>query len=221
MQVSSSLLRGVRFYLYTCAILLVVIELIVDALSLSSINDLSDLLSFGGGNPLDHLRGAAGYTMFVTIATILLLPLLGFGGMLASRGFAMASILNRVLIELITASTLALFWFVSGCVMANYAGSGGCGSNNLCQRFRAATAFAWLLFFNLLAEIAILVLILLKVRANNGSIMTTYTYDVDDVSGSPVMAAGPLHSEQPFPQSARAEESYYDNNPKVNMPTPQ
>ncbi|KAJ1798751.1 hypothetical protein LPJ59_002290 [Coemansia sp. RSA 2399] len=221
MQVSSSLLRGVRFYLYTCAILLVVIELIVDALSLSSISNLSDGLPSGIDDGLDHLRGAAGYTMFVTLATILLLPLLGFGGIIAHRGLAMAAVLNRVVIELITASTLALFWFVSGCVMANYAGDGGCGSNSLCQRFRAATAFAWLLFFNLLAEIAILVLILLKVRANNGNIMTTYTYDVDEVSNTPTMAAGPLHSEQPFPQSARAEESYYDNNPKVNMPTPQ
>ncbi|KAJ2547448.1 hypothetical protein EV175_005219 [Coemansia sp. RSA 1933] len=222
MLFSSALLRGVRFYLYTSAILLVVIELIVDALSLSSINDLADALPSGyGGSAVSHIRGAAGYTMFVTLVTLLLVPVIAFGGMIASRGFQMAAMLNRVLLEISTVSLLMLFWFVSGCVMANYSGGGSCGSSSLCQRFRAATAFAWLLFFNLLAEVGILVLILLKIRSNSGDIKTAYTFEVEDISATPVMAAGPIHSDQPYPQSARAEESYYDNNPKVSMPTPQ
>ncbi|KAJ1665813.1 hypothetical protein IW140_002894 [Coemansia sp. RSA 1813] len=217
MLVSNTLLRGVRFYLYVSAILLVVIELIVDALSLSSINDLSDSLPSGYRSGLSHVRGAAGYTMFVTLITLLLVPSIAFGGILANRGIAIAAILNRVLLEVSAVSALTLFWFVSGCVMANYA---DCGGRGMCSRFRAATAFAWLLFFNLLAEVAILVLILLKIRSSNGDIKTAYTYDVDDVSPTPVMAAAPMHSEQPYSPTARAEESYYESQPKVAMPTP-
>ncbi|KAJ2514784.1 hypothetical protein GGI11_003970, partial [Coemansia sp. RSA 2049] len=65
MQIGGSFLRLLRFSLYWTAVVLVVIELIVDALSLSSINKWSNET----GGLFDHgvfneLRGAAGYTMF-------------------------------------------------------------------------------------------------------------------------------------------------------------
>ncbi|KAJ2515598.1 hypothetical protein H4217_005078 [Coemansia sp. RSA 1939] len=222
MQIGGSFLRLLRFSLYWTAVVLVVIELIVDALSLSSINKWSNET----GGLFDHgvfneLRGAAGYTMFVTLLTLLLMPAIVCGSGLAQRGITVAAILNRVVVELATVAVLMVLWFVSGVVMANYAGTGGCGGNGLCSRFKAATAFAWLLFFDLLAATAVLVLILLRTRSSGGDIRTTYAYDVGEPTATPAMVAGaPMHADQPYPPSVGGVESYYGNQPKVAMPAP-
>ncbi|KAJ1848993.1 hypothetical protein LPJ57_008446, partial [Coemansia sp. RSA 486] len=55
---SVRLLQTLRFWLYAAAILFAVVELIVDALALGALSDYS----FVG-----ELKGAAGWTMFVTV----------------------------------------------------------------------------------------------------------------------------------------------------------
>ncbi|KAJ1931664.1 hypothetical protein GGF37_007314, partial [Kickxella alabastrina] len=116
-MVGIALLNLARFSLYIAAIVLAVIEFIVDAVALAALNNFG--LSSG---PV----GAAGWTMFVTIISLLILPILAFGNVLTRKNIKFVHLFNRILYELIIVGTLCLFLFISGIVMANYAGSGGC-----------------------------------------------------------------------------------------------
>ncbi|KAI9502407.1 hypothetical protein GGI25_004693 [Coemansia spiralis] len=195
---SDTLLKILRFYLYITALVFVVIVLITDAVSLSKLD------KYPSGYVSEH-KGAAGYTMFVTLASLILIPLITFG-----HHLAVFAVLSRVLHELILNAVLAVFWFVAGCVMANYSGGGGCYGSSLCSSFRAATAFSWLTFFVLLAQIVFLVLVVMRVRRNNGDIRAPYGYDSGYGGNAGGAAAPPMHSEEP----------YYETQPKVEMPTP-
>ncbi|KAJ1721851.1 hypothetical protein LPJ53_003671 [Coemansia erecta] len=205
------LLQTLRFWLFVAAFVSAVIELIVDAVALGALAGIP----FSG----EH-KGAAGWTMFATAVSLIIIPLLAFGGYMASRGFGFAILLNRVLYELIIVVTLDVFVFVAGIVMANYAS--GCPSAlSVCAKFKAATAFPWLSFFILLAQSVVVGLLLHLVRTNGGSVFTTLSYDVEG-EFPVVSAAPPQHGSDPYPAPVQGAPSaaYYESQPQVSMPEP-
>ncbi|KAJ2850811.1 hypothetical protein IWW36_001626 [Coemansia brasiliensis] len=213
-MLSSALLRLLRYSLYLTAITLAVIELIVDAVALAALNDTYRGFSFSFTNE----KGAAGYTMFVTIVTLLFIPIVTFANILVNRGFGAAARFNQILTELSNTVFFLVLWFIAGVVMAVYAGSGDCFGFSVCKKFKAATAFAWLPFFVFLAQTAVLVLILLRIRANGGN-MKSMTHDIDGDAGLPTaVAAPPQHVETPYSQPNKGEGAYYNSNPQVDMP---
>ncbi|KAJ2452776.1 hypothetical protein EV183_002674 [Coemansia sp. RSA 2336] len=213
-MISSALLRLLRYSLYLAAITLAVVELIVDAVALAALNDTYRGISFS----FPDEKGAAGYTMFVTIVTLLFIPVVTFANVLANRGFGIAARFNQILTELAVTAFFLVLWFVAGVVMATYAGRYECIGFSLCGKFKAATAFAWLPFFVFLAQTAVLVLILLRIRANGGN-LKSMTHDIDGDAGLPTaVAAPPQHVETPYAQPKDNEGSYYNSNPQVNMP---
>ncbi|KAJ1645776.1 hypothetical protein J3B02_003650, partial [Coemansia erecta] len=206
---SVRMLQALRFWLYAAAILFAVIELIVDALALGALADY--------GFVSEH-KGAAGWTMFVTVVGLITIPLIMFGNIMVSLGFNFIQPLNRILHELIVVVTLDVFYFVAGIVMANYAGGGGCGGSSVCSKFKAATAFPWLSFFVLLVQSVVLGLLLHIVRVNGGSLATP-SYEID--GEFPVVAAAPpQHGTDPYPAPVQGAPSSYDDQPHVSMPMP-
>ncbi|KAJ2158890.1 hypothetical protein GGF46_003435 [Coemansia sp. RSA 552] len=225
MGLTSSLLRVLRYSLYLGIIFLAVIELIVDAVALGGLNSQGGLVS------LSAERGAAGYTMFVTILTLLVIPLVAFGTLLASMGMGFASSVNRIGTELSVAGAFTVLWFVSGVVMAVKADV-NCRGVSVCQKFKAATAFAWIPWLFFVGLSGVLVLILMRIRASGGN-MQSLAYDIDGEANQPQvppqaagapqhMEATPQHMEAGAysPQSTGKYEgdSYYQSNPAVNMP---
>ncbi|KAI7827205.1 hypothetical protein BX661DRAFT_182862 [Kickxella alabastrina] len=210
-MVGIALLNLARFSLYIAAIVLAVIEFIVDAVALAALNNFG--LSSG---PV----GAAGWTMFVTIISLLILPILAFGNVLTRKNIKFVHLFNRILYELIIVGTLCLFLFISGIVMANYAGSGGCFGISVCSKFKAATAFPWLSFFVLLVLSVVLTLMLLKVRKSGGDIKAALSYEIQDEYPA-VAAAPPQTASEPYPAAVQGGNiRYYDSHPDVSMPVP-
>ncbi|KAJ2812932.1 hypothetical protein FBU31_001549 [Coemansia sp. 'formosensis'] len=216
MALNTSALKLSRFYLYIAAIVLTVVTFIVDAVSLAS---LKTITVFGYEFSYSANRGAAGFTMFVTIVSLFLIPAVAFGNVLAQKGLGFIEILNRVLYELITVSVLGLFWFIAACVMAAYAG-GSCGS--LCSKFDAATAFTWLTFVVVLAISIVDGLILHVVRTSGGNIQETFAYAVDGEYAARANnnAGGAGLENHPYPGATAGGNSYYNSSPAVNMPVP-
>ncbi|KAJ2058336.1 hypothetical protein GGI17_005112 [Coemansia sp. S146] len=215
MGLNTSVLKLARFYLFIAAIVLTVVTFIVDAVSLASLKTTY----FGFVITYTSHRGAAGFTMFVTIVSLFLIPTLAFGNVLAQKGFGFIEILNRVLYELITVCVLGLFWFIAACVMAAYAG-GECGS--LCSKFNAATAFTWLTFIVVLALSVVIGLMLHIVRTSGGNIQETLTHGIDGeyVARTNNNAGGAGLENHPYPGATAGGNSYYNSSPAVNMPIP-
>ncbi|KAJ2616336.1 hypothetical protein H4S08_000830 [Coemansia sp. RSA 1365] len=214
-MVGTALLRLLRYSLYLVIIFLAVVELIVDAIAIEGLNDIGRASSSGQ-------RGAAGYTMFVTLATLLLIPLIAFSTLLANRGLGFTSKLTTVINEVFVASVFTLMWFIAGVVMAVKCWS-NCSGFSFCLRFKAATAFAWLPFFAFLFLTIALLLIARTVRANGGSLTTpTHAIESNMEAGHSPAAAVPLqHPAASFtPDASKNDGVYYGSNPQVNMPSP-
>ncbi|KAI8323767.1 hypothetical protein GQ54DRAFT_309863 [Martensiomyces pterosporus] len=119
------------------------------------------------------IQGASGWTMFVTIVTLIMLPLL------LTRWAGVQRVVNRTGVELIILAVLSLFWFISGIALAAKSGEYSCLSRRLCHRVRAATAFSWLTFFVLLAAMAVVGLIA-RVQVKLGlPVFAAYSFDVE------------------------------------------
>ncbi|KAJ2242002.1 hypothetical protein GGI13_007120 [Coemansia sp. RSA 455] len=216
MALNTSALKLARFYLFIAAIVLTVVTFIVDAVALAALK--SDYWGFGYVFSFTSHKGAAGFTMFVTIVSLFLIPTLAFGNVLAQKGFGFIEILNRVLYELISVCVLGLFWFISACVMAAYAG-GECGS--LCSKFNAATAFTWLTFIVILALSVVIGLMLHIVRTSGGNIQETLTHSIDGEYVARTNNNGGAGLENnPYPGATAGGNSYYNSSPAVNMPIP-
>ncbi|KAJ1723231.1 hypothetical protein LPJ61_005846 [Coemansia biformis] len=157
--------------------------------------------------------------MFVTLATLITIPIIAFGNLLASRGFAFATKSNYIISEVANSVLFTVLWFIAGVVMANYAGDGGCGGLSMCQKFKAATAFAWFPFFVFLCNSVVLVMLLLRVR-KNGAPMTTLAYEVDFESGNAPAPGAPQNVDAPYAQQGKNDASYYGSSPQVAMPAP-
>ncbi|KAJ2741837.1 hypothetical protein GGI20_004910 [Coemansia sp. BCRC 34301] len=219
MALNTSILKLARFYLYIAAIVLTVVTFIVDAVSLASLKSIYVgfyTYSFSSN------KGAAGFTMFVTIVSLFLIPSLAFGNVLARKGMAFAETLNRILYELISVSVLGLFWFIAACVMASYA-SVDCYGSSICGKFSAATAFTWLTFVAVLGLAVVLGLMLHVVRTSNGNIKETLSYNIDGEYATRTNAAptGAGLESHPYPgATAAGGNSYYNSSPAVNMPIP-
>ncbi|PIA14192.1 hypothetical protein COEREDRAFT_82873 [Coemansia reversa NRRL 1564] len=214
-MVGTALLRLLRYSLYLTIIFLAVIELIVDAVAIGGLNNLR-------GANVSAQRGATGYTMFVTLATLLLIPLIAFSTLLANRGLGFTSKLTTVINEVVIASVFTVLWFVAGVVMA-VKSRGSCLGFSFCHKLKAATAFAWLPFFAFLFLTIALVLIMRSVRANGGSLNTpTHAIENNMEAGhSPAVAVPPQHPATSFaPDTSKNEGVYYGSNPQVNMPSP-
>ncbi|KAJ2321402.1 hypothetical protein H4S02_009251 [Coemansia sp. RSA 2611] len=209
-MLSTALLRLLRYTLYLAAIFLALLEFIVDAVALAALNQRIN----GFRIDFSAHKGAAGYTMFVTLATLLFLPVVTFANILANRGFGAAAKLNRIGHELAVAGLFTALWFIAGVVMAVYAGEGDCFGFSVCKKFKAATAFAWFPFFVFALQTGVLVLILQRIRSSGGTLQTP-AHQIDDEAQA---AAPPQHVEQPFERAHKAEESYYNSNPEVAMP---
>ncbi|KAJ2796013.1 hypothetical protein H4R20_005682 [Coemansia guatemalensis] len=215
-MLGANLLRLLRYSLYLWITFLVVIELIVDAVALAAVNDFDQL-------DLSGQKGAAGYTMFVTLATLLLIPLISCSMFLVNRGVGFAGKLNLIVTELAVASIFSVLWFIAGVVMA-VKSRGDCFGLSVCKKFKAATAFAWLPFFSFLFLTSVLVLIWRIIRSNGGSLSTpTHALDSNMEAGHPSVAAAapPQHPETSYaPDASKNEGGYYSSNPQVNMPSP-
>ncbi|KAJ2077885.1 hypothetical protein H4R24_004851 [Coemansia sp. RSA 988] len=215
-MVGTALLRLLRYSLYLGIIVLAVIELIVDAVAIAGVNDL-DLSELSGQ------KGAAGYTMFVTLATLLVIPLVAFSTLLANRGVGFAGKLNLIVTELAISSFFTVMWFIAGVVMA-VKSRGSCFGYSFCKKLKAATAFAWLPFFAFLFLTLTLLLIWRIIRSNGGSLSTpTHALDSNMEAGHPSVAAAapPQHPEASFaPDASKNEGGYYGSSPQVNMPSP-
>ncbi|KAJ2338533.1 hypothetical protein IWW50_006678 [Coemansia erecta] len=213
-MIPTPLLRLLRYSLYLTAIGLAALELIVDAVALAALNNFNVR---GVRVDFSAHKGAAGYTMFVTLITLLFIPVLTFANVLSNRGVNAAAKLNHISHELSVASFFTVLWFIAGVTMAVYAGDGDCFGLSVCKKFKAATAFAWFPFFVFLLLTSVLVIIMLRIRANGGS-MKTPAYEVDgDIESQP--AAPPQHVDvDPYAQSPKGENSYYNSNPQIAMP---
>ncbi|KAJ2443230.1 hypothetical protein GGF42_006705 [Coemansia sp. RSA 2424] len=221
MALNTSMLKLARFYLYIAAIVLTVVTFIVDAVSLASLKSV-----YAGFYYLAYSsnKGAAGYTMFVTIVSLFLIPALAFGNVLARKGFGFVEILNRVLYELIAVCVLGLFWFIAACVMASYADFDYYGGS-VHSKFSAATAFTWLTFVTLLGLSVVLGLMLHIVRTSSGNIKETLTYNIDGeyaprANSAAVSSGGAGLESHPYPGATAGGNSYYNSSPAVNMPIP-
>ncbi|KAJ1960233.1 hypothetical protein GGI12_003914 [Dipsacomyces acuminosporus] len=204
MVLPNSTLETGRKWLYFVAIGLTAITFIVDCVALAAVSGgtystgyFSVYLEFP-----EH-KGATGWTLFVTIVSLFLIPALAYGRVLANRGLKFADMLNRTFYELIIVTTLAVLWFVSAIVLAAYS---GCIGGSICSKYRAATAFAWLLFFDLLALNIFTGIIFHKQKANGLDVKTAYTIDLDGQTGS-----------LPPPGGVQNYSSY-GSNPQVAMP---
>ncbi|KAJ2031612.1 hypothetical protein IWW57_000624 [Coemansia sp. S610] len=220
MALNTSALKLARFYLYLAAIVLIVVTFIVDAVSLASLKGSTVYMGFVYTYSYSSNKGAAGFTMFVTIVSLFLVPAIAFGSLLVQKGLGFIEILNRVLFELIAVSVLGFFWFVAACVMAAYAGL-ECGGSSICSKFSAATAFTWLTFVVMLALSVVVGLMLHVVRTSGGNIKETLTHAIDGeyvARAQPAGAAG-LES-HPYPGATAGGNSYYNSSPAVNMPIP-
>ncbi|KAJ1938727.1 hypothetical protein EC988_007503 [Linderina pennispora] len=179
MAITDTLLTILRFWLYATASGLAALELILDGVALGALNNSSfafnGIIYSGGG--FSEEKGAAGWTMFVTIITLFLIPTVLFARFLVSRGVGFAHHTNKTGIELAITATLTVFWLVAGAVMANYAGTGGCYGSSLCSKFRAATAFAWLIFFDLAAALGFLIITAVRQKKAGANLMVVYTVD--------------------------------------------
>ncbi|KAJ2764133.1 hypothetical protein GGI18_006517, partial [Coemansia linderi] len=113
MALNTSALKLARFYLYLAAIVLIVVTFIVDAVSLASLKGSTVYMGFVYTYSYSSNKGAAGFTMFVTIVSLFLVPAIAFGSLLVQKGLGFIEILNRVLFELIAVSVLGFFWFVA------------------------------------------------------------------------------------------------------------
>ncbi|KAJ1996526.1 hypothetical protein GGI02_001516 [Coemansia sp. RSA 2322] len=218
MPMNTSYLKLARFSLYLAAIVLAAVSLIVDAVALAALNQkyTVGLFSFSFGDSSN--KGAAGFTMFVTLVSLILLPALAFGNVLVAKGFGQVEILNRVLWEMVTVSVLGLFWFIAAVVMASYA-SGSCGGLSVCTKFNAATAFAWLAFFAVLGVAITVGLMLHVVRTSGGDIKQALTHNFDSGYPNTQARAGDVES-HPYPGAAAGGNAYYSSSPAVNMPVP-
>ncbi|KAJ2658072.1 hypothetical protein IW148_004861 [Coemansia sp. RSA 1199] len=215
-MIPTPLLRLLRYSLYLTIIGLAVIELIVDAVALGALANFD----YGGFRlSFSAEKGAAGYTMFVTLITLLFIPALTFANVIVNRGVGAAAKLNHIINEVSISAFFTVLWFVAAVVMAVYAGNGECGGFSLCSKFKAATAFAWFPFFVFLVQTVVLVLIMMRIRGNGGS-MKTPAYEVDGAENLPT-AAPPIHVDNdPYTHSAKDENAYYNSNPQVAMPAP-
>ncbi|KAJ2723670.1 hypothetical protein GGI07_002465 [Coemansia sp. Benny D115] len=219
-MLSIAVLQKVRFFAYIAIIVLSVVELIVDAVNLAALNDTVVVggirYSFGDSGA----KGASGWTMFVTLITLLVAPLLAFGSILTNKGIPFVHLFNRLFFELITVVVFLIFWFISGVVMAVYAPSGSCHGISVCSKMQAATAFPWLNFFAFLVVTIVLTILLLKVRSNGGNAQTTLTYEIEN--DYPAVTAGAPEHNIGYPSGGvqPTNESYYNLHPDVNMPVP-
>ncbi|KAJ1950348.1 hypothetical protein FBU59_000723 [Linderina macrospora] len=181
MALTDTLLTVLRFWLYATASGLAFLELILDAVALAAMNDkgpyTTDVFTYYGPIGWSEEKGAAGWTMFVTIVTLFLIPTVLFARFLVSRGIGFAHHTNKTGIELAITTTVTVFWLVAGAVMANYAGTGGCNGSSLCAKFRAATAFAWLIFFDLAAALVFLIITAVRQKKAGANLMVVYTVD--------------------------------------------
>ncbi|KAJ2486086.1 hypothetical protein IWW37_005735 [Coemansia sp. RSA 2050] len=222
MALNTSVLKLARFYLYLAAIVLIVVTFIVDAVSLASLKVTSVYMGYYFTYSYSTNKGAAGFTMFVAIVSLFLVPAIAFGSLLVQKGLGFVEILNRVLYELITVSALGFFWFVAACVMAAYAGL-ECGGSSVCSKFSAATAFTWLTFVTMLGLSVVVGLMLHVVRTSGGNIKETLTHGIDGeyvARANPAGGAAGLES-HPYPgATAAGGNSYYNSSPAVNMPIP-
>lgn len=214
-MLGTSLLKLARFSLYMGALVLIVIVLITDAVTLAAFKDIhihGYTVEFG------HIKGAGGYTMFVTVLSLIILPFLAFGNLLASRGIGLAEKLNAILHELAAVGFFVLLWFISAVVLSVYACTGG----SACSKISAATAFSWLTFFALAIQAGVLTMLLMKVRKSGGDMRNTLSYQIDDdYQGDMRRQNTPGVSDQP-PQvelGGASTNPYYSSNPAVNMPS--
>ncbi|KAI8323771.1 hypothetical protein GQ54DRAFT_95989 [Martensiomyces pterosporus] len=207
MVLTNQTLSAVRFWLLVAAIVLTFIEFIVDAVALASLKTTYVLffkVTYGDE------KGAAGWTMFLVIVSLFLIPAVTFGRALVNKGLGFADHLNRTLTELIIVTVLTGLWFISGIVLAVYAGNGSCHGSSTCSKYKAATAFAWLLFFDLLVVNIIVGIIFNKQKTNGLDVKTAYTVDLD------AQGTGSL----PAPATAGQTSYYQSSQPNISMPQP-
>ncbi|KAJ2785135.1 hypothetical protein H4R18_000723 [Coemansia javaensis] len=214
-MVSTALLKLLRYSLYLAVLVLAFIELIVDAVALAGLKTIN---VFGFYYSFGPPRGAAGYTMFVTLATLFVVPIIAFGNLLANRGISLATRANHIVNEVAAASFFTVLWFAAAVAMAYYAGDTDCYGYSACSKFKAATAFAWFPFFVFLCLTITLVILLVRVR-KAGAPLTTLAYEVDVEAGRPGPAV-PQHVDAPYPSTGKSEGGYYGSQPQVTMPTP-
>ncbi|KAJ2704071.1 hypothetical protein H4R19_005276, partial [Coemansia spiralis] len=155
-MLSTALLKLLRYSLYLAAIGLAAVELIVVSVALAGLNSM---VMDGYYYSLSPWRGGAGWTLFVTLSTLVVIPIIAFGNILASRGITVFARCNMILYETANAVLYTVLWFVAGVVMAHYADD--CPDVfNVCRRYKAATAFAWFPFFVFACISAVLIMLL-------------------------------------------------------------
>ncbi|KAJ2452777.1 hypothetical protein EV183_002675 [Coemansia sp. RSA 2336] len=161
------------------AIVLICAAFVSDATVLAYINSNSIR-----GSPI---KGAAGWTMFVAVISLLLLPLL------LTRSEKIQRWVNRTAIELIVLGVLTLFYFISGIVLATKTGDSSCMIKTLCRRVKAATAFCWLAFFVLVGAMLVVGLVA-RVQSRLGlPLFTAYSFDVEGQEITPAVPVGASH----------------------------
>ncbi|KAJ2182661.1 hypothetical protein EV180_001108 [Coemansia sp. RSA 518] len=155
--------------------------LVADATVLSSLNKYSI-----HGSPL---RGASGWTMFVTVISLIFLPLL------LTRLEQIQRWVNRTGVELVILSVFTLFYFISGIVLASKSSNKYCFTSTLCHRVRAATAFCWLAFFALVVAMSVVGLIARTQSKLGLPLFTAYSFDIEgqDITPAPV-ASHDMHA---------------------------
>ncbi|KAJ1854920.1 hypothetical protein GGH12_003981 [Coemansia sp. RSA 1822] len=157
------------------AIALVFAALVADATVLASLNKYSI-----HGSPI---RGAAGWTMFVVVVSLIFLPLL------LTRLEQVQRWVNRTGVELVILGVFTLFYFISGIVLAAKSSNKYCLASTLCHRVRAATAFCWLAFFALVVAMGVVGLIARTQSRLGLPLFTAYSFDVEGQDITPAPAA--------------------------------
>ncbi|KAI8323768.1 hypothetical protein GQ54DRAFT_309864 [Martensiomyces pterosporus] len=161
-------LASLRYWSYVAVCVLNFIEFILCAVTLSALPD----------DGSSSNRSAVGWTIFVTVVTILVLPAMLFARSVVGSGFLrFLHHLNRIAAELTVVSTSIVAWFISAVVMSAYGDDNNCWRSRHCSKYRATTAFAWLIFFNFLVSLFALTVMAKQQRRAGRALMRAFTVD--------------------------------------------
>ncbi|KAJ2616335.1 hypothetical protein H4S08_000829 [Coemansia sp. RSA 1365] len=130
------------------------------------------------------VNGVAGWTMFATVSSLVVLPLL------LTRSSRIQRWLNRTAIELAILGVFTLFYFISGIVLASKSGDRSCLTSILCQRVKATAAFCWVAFAALILALIVVGLIARAQSRLGLPLFTAYSFDIEGEEITPPVPAG-------------------------------
>ncbi|KAJ2077886.1 hypothetical protein H4R24_004852 [Coemansia sp. RSA 988] len=152
------------------------------------------------------VKGAAGWTMFATVSSLLVLPLL------LTRSSRFQRWLNRTAIELVILGVFTLLYFISGIVLASKSGDRSCLTSMLCRRIKATTAFCWIAFAALILALVVVGLIARAQSRLGLPLFTAYSFDVE---GEEITPPVPANSHDMHAAAMSIGGAYMGNNSSV------